>query len=35
MIELGEAIDYFHQQNWIHRDICPRNVLLDRDYPSS
>jgi serine/threonine protein kinase len=32
MIELGDAIDYFHQQNWIHRDICPRNVLLDRDY---
>lgn len=32
MIELGEAIEYFHRQNWIHRDICPRNVLLDRDY---
>jgi serine/threonine protein kinase len=32
MIELGEAIEYFHKQNWIHRDICPRNVLLDRDY---
>jgi serine/threonine protein kinase len=32
MIELGEAIEFFHQQNWIHRDICPRNVLLDRDY---
>lgn len=31
MIELGEAIDFFHQQNWIHRDICPRNVLVDRD----
>jgi len=32
MIELGEAIEYFHKQNWIHRDICPRNVMLDRDY---
>lgn len=31
MIELGSAIDYFHRQNWIHRDICPRNVLLDRE----
>ncbi|MFO0919282.1 MAG: serine/threonine-protein kinase [Planctomycetaceae bacterium] len=31
MIELGEAIAYFHHQNWIHRDICPRNVLLDQD----
>lgn len=32
MIELGEAIRYFHQQNWIHRDICPRNVMLDQDW---
>ncbi len=30
-IELGEAIAYFHEQGWIHRDICPRNVLVDRD----
>lgn len=28
MIELGEAVNYFHRQNWIHRDICPRNVLV-------
>jgi eukaryotic-like serine/threonine-protein kinase len=32
VIELGEAIEYFHRQNWIHRDICPRNVLLDSEY---
>lgn len=32
MIELGEAIEYFHKQNWIHRDICPRNVMLDREF---
>lgn len=32
MIELGEAIEYFHRQNWIHRDICPRNVVLDQEY---
>lgn len=31
MIELGESIEFFHQRNWIHRDICPRNVLLDRE----
>lgn len=31
MIELGEAIEYFHQQGWIHRDICPRNVLVNRE----
>lgn len=32
VIELGEAIEYFHRQNWIHRDLCPRNVLLDRQW---
>jgi serine/threonine protein kinase len=31
IIQLGQAIDHFHQQNWIHRDICPRNVLIDPD----
>ena len=32
IVQLGEAIDYFHRQNWIHRDLCPRNVLLDENY---
>lgn len=31
MVQLGEAIEYFHRQGWIHRDICPRNVLIDQD----
>ncbi|HUG94427.1 MAG TPA: serine/threonine-protein kinase [Planctomycetaceae bacterium] len=32
LIELGEAIHYFHQKNFIHRDICPRNVLIDGEH---
>jgi serine/threonine protein kinase len=32
LVELGEAIEYFHSKNLIHRDICPRNILLDEDY---
>ncbi|WP_417383820.1 serine/threonine protein kinase [Gimesia sp.] len=31
MIQLGEAIQYFHNQNWIHRDICPRNIMVDNE----
>ncbi len=31
MIQIGEALSYFHQQNWIHRDVCPRNVMIADD----
>src|SRR4029079_17103049 len=29
--QLGEAVRYFHEQGWIHRDICPRNVMVTDD----
>ncbi|MGC1276459.1 MAG: serine/threonine-protein kinase [Planctomycetaceae bacterium] len=32
MIELGEAIAYLHEKNFIHRDICPRNVIVSEDH---
>ncbi len=31
IIQLGEALEYFHQKNWIHRDICPRNIMISED----
>ncbi|MFM7037323.1 MAG: serine/threonine protein kinase [Planctomycetaceae bacterium] len=31
MIQIGEALNHFHQQNWIHRDICPRNIMIADD----
>ena len=31
IIQLGEAISHFHKENWIHRDICPRNVLISEE----
>ncbi|HXY35008.1 MAG TPA: serine/threonine-protein kinase [Planctomycetaceae bacterium] len=32
IVELGEAIEYIHKENWIHRDLCPRNVLMNKEY---
>ena len=29
ILQLGEGIKYFHEAGWIHRDICPRNVVVD------
>ncbi|HBN74504.1 MAG TPA: serine/threonine protein kinase [Planctomycetaceae bacterium] len=27
IITMGEALQYFHDQGWIHRDFCPKNIL--------
>lgn len=31
LIQLGEALRHFHEQGWIHRDICPRNIIITED----
>ena len=31
MIHIGNALSYIHKQNFIHRDICPRNVLVNSE----
>lgn len=31
IIQMGEALEYFHQKNWIHRDLCPRNIMVNED----
>lgn len=28
LIQVGEALGYFHERGFIHRDICPRNVMV-------
>ncbi len=29
MVQLGSSIEYLHNAGFIHRDICPRNVLVN------
>jgi serine/threonine protein kinase len=31
LLQLTEAIEYVHQQGYMHRDICPRNVMVTRE----
>lgn len=31
MIQIGEALAYFHENQWIHRDVCPRNIMVTED----
>ncbi len=31
LIQLTDAIDYLHRQKFLHRDICPRNVMVTTD----
>jgi len=31
LIQTGEALAHFHKMRYIHRDICPRNVMVTPD----
>jgi serine/threonine protein kinase len=31
MGQLCDAVQYMHDNKWLHRDICPRNVMLDKE----
>jgi serine/threonine protein kinase len=28
LLQVTSALEYMHQTHWLHRDICPRNVML-------
>jgi serine/threonine protein kinase len=29
--QIGDSIDYLHKQGFLHRDICPRNVMVNNE----
>jgi serine/threonine protein kinase len=31
LAQLADALEYLHKQGFLHRDICPRNVMINRE----
>jgi serine/threonine protein kinase len=31
LVQLADGIEYIHQQGYLHRDICPRNVMVTKE----
>jgi serine/threonine protein kinase len=31
LVQMADGIEYVHQQGYLHRDICPRNILVDQE----
>ncbi len=31
MVQMTDAVEYLHKQRYLHRDICPRNVMVTND----
>src|SRR5438132_1467639 len=31
LIQIADGIEYLHQQGYLHRDICPRNIMVTKE----
>jgi serine/threonine protein kinase len=31
LVQIADALEYLHNQGFLHRDICPRNVMVTKD----
>src|SRR5207247_11350817 len=31
LVQMALGLDYIHKQGYLHRDICPRNIIVSKD----
>src|SRR5437588_176299 len=31
LVQMADALEYLHKEEYLHRDICPRNVMVTKD----
>ena len=31
LVQLADALEYLHNQRLLHRDLCPRNIMVDKE----
>jgi serine/threonine protein kinase len=31
LTQLADAVEYMHKERWMHRDLCPRNVMITNE----
>jgi serine/threonine protein kinase len=31
LLQAADGLEYIHQQGYLHRDICPRNIMVNKD----
>jgi serine/threonine protein kinase len=32
LVQMADALEYLHNQGFLHRDVCPRNVMVTKDH---
>jgi serine/threonine protein kinase len=32
LVQVADGLEYLHQQGYLHRDVCPRNIMVTKDH---